>query len=93
MRVRAWSAILACSPPASFQPPTAPAIDLPCDNSLAALRKVNPNVLGAVLNAVDMKARGYYYSYYPKKSERSAPATGPRGRPLVTREVGDAPLI
>jgi hypothetical protein len=37
MRVRAWSAILACSPPTSFQPPTAPAIDLPCDNSLAAL--------------------------------------------------------
>lgn len=62
-------------------------------HSLAALRKVNPNVLGAVLNAVDMKARGYYYYYYPKKSERSAAATAPRGRPQVTPEVGDAPLI
>jgi capsular exopolysaccharide synthesis family protein len=61
--------------------------------SLAALRKVNPNVLGAVLNAVDMKARGYYYYYYPKKSERSTPAKGPRRGPLVTPEVGDAPLI
>ena len=33
--------------------------------SVTALRKVTPNVLGAVLNAVDIKAKGYYYYYYP----------------------------
>ena len=30
-----------------------------------ALKKVTPNLLGAVLNAVDIKAKGYYYYYYP----------------------------
>jgi capsular exopolysaccharide synthesis family protein len=32
--------------------------------SVAALRKVTPNVLGVVLNQVDVKHKGYYYYYY-----------------------------
>jgi capsular exopolysaccharide synthesis family protein len=32
--------------------------------TVAALRKVTPNLLGAVLNSVDMKAQSYYYYYY-----------------------------
>ncbi|MGE5126853.1 MAG: polysaccharide biosynthesis tyrosine autokinase, partial [Betaproteobacteria bacterium] len=32
----------------------------------AALRKVAPSLLGAVLNAVDVKARSYHYYYYPQ---------------------------
>ena len=40
MRVRAWSAILA-TPSGLPGGPTAPAIDLPCNNSLAALRNMD----------------------------------------------------
>ena len=36
--------------------------------SVAALRKVSPNVLGVVLNAVDVRAQGYYYYYYHQES-------------------------
>jgi succinoglycan biosynthesis transport protein ExoP len=32
--------------------------------SLAALYRVNENVLGAVLNCVDMKSQSHYYYYY-----------------------------
>ncbi len=32
--------------------------------SVVALRKATPNLLGAILNAVDLKARGYHYYYY-----------------------------
>lgn len=32
--------------------------------SVAALRKATPNLLGAVLNSVDLKARSYHYYYY-----------------------------
>ena len=31
---------------------------------VSGLRRVTPNLLGAVLNAVDVKAKGYYYYYY-----------------------------
>jgi capsular exopolysaccharide synthesis family protein len=61
--------------------------------SLAALRKVTPNVLGAVLNAVDLKTGGHYYYYYPKKKEQPAPAKGARRGPLAAPDVSDAPLI
>jgi succinoglycan biosynthesis transport protein ExoP len=61
--------------------------------SLAALRKVTPNVLGAVLNAVDMKARGHYYYYYPKKKETPAQAKSHHPGALATADVSDAPLI
>ena len=47
--------------------------------SVTALRKATPNLLGAVLNAVDVKAKGYYYYYYQHE------ATGPRGS---EREAG-----
>jgi polysaccharide biosynthesis transport protein len=32
--------------------------------SVSALRKATPNVLGAVLNQVDVQTKGYYYYYY-----------------------------
>src|SRR6185503_11874794 len=32
--------------------------------NVTALRKAAPNLLGAVLNSVDVKAKGYYYYYY-----------------------------
>lgn len=41
--------------------------------SLQALRRVTPNVLGAVFNAVDTKARNYYYYYHYKPEERPEP--------------------
>jgi polysaccharide biosynthesis transport protein len=31
---------------------------------IGALRRVTPNLLGVVLNAVDIKSKGYYYYYY-----------------------------
>jgi capsular exopolysaccharide synthesis family protein len=46
--------------------------------SVSALRKVTPNVLGAVLNSVDIKAKGYYYYYYPQ-------TTGTEGQPAKPR--------
>ncbi len=58
--------------------------------ALAALRKMTPNVVGAVLNAVDLKAKGYYgYSEYRSRSalhEGTPPPTGAVRRP----EAGDA---
>ena len=38
---------------------------------LTALKKATNNVLGAVLNAVNVRAKGYYYYYYPHDSEAS----------------------
>jgi len=38
---------------------------------LTALRKVTNTVLGAVLNAVNVRAKGYYYYYYPHDTEAS----------------------
>ena len=47
--------------------------------AVAALRKVAPSLLGAVLNAVDVKANGYYgYAY---DSGRLASASAARGKP------------
>jgi capsular exopolysaccharide synthesis family protein len=41
--------------------------------ALAALRKVTPGVLGAVLNAVDVKSKAYYgYGYYGSRRDRHA---------------------
>ncbi|MCG6920874.1 MAG: polysaccharide biosynthesis tyrosine autokinase [Acidobacteria bacterium] len=70
--------------------------------AVASLRKVTPRVVGAVLNAVDIKSKGYYgygygYGYAYGKSKSSAP----RGRRMVghrsrkarvtpTAEVSDA---
>jgi polysaccharide biosynthesis transport protein len=68
--------------------------------SLLALRKVTPNVIGAVLNAVDVKTKGYYgYAEYgarrdprDKKNGRGAPG----GRPNAAApqpEATDVPLV
>ncbi len=37
--------------------------------SVVALRRVTPNLLGAVLNAVDVQARGYHYYYYSQQQD------------------------
>jgi len=39
--------------------------------SVTALRKVHANLLGAVLNVVDVRGRGYQYYYYPHRDGRS----------------------
>ena len=59
--------------------------------SVAALRKVTPNLLGAVLNVVDVRARSYQYYYYPQRdgapagrSKPSAPGEGPAGKPAAS---------
>jgi polysaccharide biosynthesis transport protein len=46
---------------------------------LTALRKSTPNLLGAVLNGVDVKAKGYYYYYYQDDHPGSDKDSG-RGR-------------
>jgi polysaccharide biosynthesis transport protein len=33
---------------------------------IASLRRATPNLLGAVINDIDMQAKGYYYYYYPR---------------------------
>lgn len=47
---------------------------------VAALRRVTPNLLGVVLNAVNIDAKGYYYYYYQQTDDRSgaAPKPGPK---------------
>jgi len=67
--------------------------------ALAALRKVTPNVVGAVLNAVDVKTKGYYgYQYYSSRKERHEKGAdrGPaaqRPRTEAPAEVNDAPIV
>jgi len=68
--------------------------------SLLALRKVTPNVIGAVLNAVDVKTQGYYgYAEYgtrrdAKDKRTSRSATGSRPSAAAPQpEATDVPLI
>jgi capsular exopolysaccharide synthesis family protein len=70
--------------------------------ALAALRKVTPNVIGAVLNAVDVKTKGYYgYQYYGSRKERheKSAARGPAARHQRPEaaphaaEVTNAPIL
>jgi capsular exopolysaccharide synthesis family protein len=69
--------------------------------ALGALRKVTPNVIGAVLNAVDVKTKGYYgYAYYGSRKQRpengGATATSPHPRRDTgspSGEVTDVPII
>jgi capsular exopolysaccharide synthesis family protein len=57
--------------------------------SVAALRKATPNLLGAVLNVVDVRARSYHYYYYPQRDgargrpQPSPPGEGPAGTPTA----------
>jgi len=66
--------------------------------SLAALRKVTPNVLGAVLNAVDVKTKAYYHYHYYGRQKDKAKGNGapPRGRKSAhdaTGEVSDVSIL
>jgi capsular exopolysaccharide synthesis family protein len=47
-----------------------------------ALRKATDNLLGVVLNAVDVRAKGYGYYYY--QHERDAPEGGEKPEPTTT---------
>ena len=48
--------------------------------SINALRKVTPNLLGAALNAVDVRSRSYHYYYYPQGERSQHPAASAKGR-------------
>ena len=70
--------------------------------ALAALRKVTPHVIGAVLNAVDVKSKGYYgYGYYGSRKDPKdkRPSRSPQGRRVQPHaavpepEVTDASLV
>jgi succinoglycan biosynthesis transport protein ExoP len=45
---------------------------------LTALRKATDTVLGVVLNAVDVRTKGYYYYYYPNVENTIPPASKPK---------------
>jgi len=55
--------------------------------NVAALRKATPNLLGAVMNGVDVKTKGYYYYYY---QQDGAQATSGAGRKAGPRPVSAA---
>jgi capsular exopolysaccharide synthesis family protein len=65
--------------------------------ALASLRKMTPNVIGAVLNAVEIKAKRYYGYQYgatreEKPAKRGVPSSRmPPGAPAAEPEVSDAP--
>lgn len=70
--------------------------------ALGALRKVTPNVVGAVLNAVDVKTKGYYgYQYYGSRRDRpekggarGTAARRPRSEAAApAAEVTDASIV
>jgi capsular exopolysaccharide synthesis family protein len=62
--------------------------------NVAALRKATPHLLGAVLNGVDVKSKGYYYYYYhqeqPSQPGAAAPAPGAAARKSSPRPVSAA---
>jgi capsular exopolysaccharide synthesis family protein len=51
--------------------------------SVAALRKATPNLLGAVLNVVDVRARSYQYYYYPQQEGGKGGPPKPPAKPEV----------
>ena len=61
--------------------------------AVAALRKATPNLLGAVLNVVDVRARSYNYYYYAQREgarpRRTTPPSGegPDGTPAAPAGV------
>jgi capsular exopolysaccharide synthesis family protein len=66
--------------------------------ALASLRKINPNVVGAVLNAVELKRKGYYGYQYGTRREKAANKGGPAGQghsetAAAGTEVSDAPIV
>jgi capsular exopolysaccharide synthesis family protein len=52
--------------------------------AVSALRKVSARLMGAVLNAVDVKAQGYYYYYYQHKSPDAGADPGAKGPRAVS---------
>jgi capsular exopolysaccharide synthesis family protein len=61
--------------------------------AVVALRKATPNLLGAVLNVVDVHTRGYQYYYYPQRDRertgaRSDSHGGRRGPERPSRPGG-----
>jgi capsular exopolysaccharide synthesis family protein len=51
---------------------------------LAALRRVAPNVLGVVLNAVDLQSTSQYHYYYSTEQEKAKDGEArPRARPVT----------
>jgi capsular exopolysaccharide synthesis family protein len=63
--------------------------------SLSALRKVTPHVIGAVLNAVDVRSKGYYgYAHYgSRRSKGGAEAAASPGADAPAAGVGDATTV
>jgi polysaccharide biosynthesis transport protein len=66
--------------------------------TVARLRKVTPNLLGGILNAVDVKAKGDYYYYYqthqdppPRKGDRRGDAAPAAPAREVVGAAGAAP--
>jgi Mrp family chromosome partitioning ATPase len=66
--------------------------------TVARLRKVTPNLLGGILNAVDVKSRSDYYYYYqshqdppPRKGDRRGDAAATAPAPEVVGAAGAAP--
>jgi capsular exopolysaccharide synthesis family protein len=53
--------------------------------SVNSLRKATPTLLGIVLNAVDVKTKGYYYYYHYEGTETGRPE---RARPKPVAAVG-----
>ena len=45
--------------------------------TIAALRKATPNLLGVVLNVVDVRTRSYQYYYYPHRGQEGASGKTP----------------
>ncbi len=62
--------------------------------AVSALRKVSPNLLGAVLNAVDVEANGYYGYAYDRGRADGKPAPGrPGALPGGTSEATDSLVV
>ena len=45
---------------------------------IASLRRATPNLLGAVLNDIDIQAKGYYYYYNPRKGGGGRSSADPK---------------
>ena len=61
--------------------------------SLLALRKATDHVLGAVLNAVDVKTRGHYYYYYQHHNDGQDRPKGKGRKEPASVEAHDATLV
>jgi succinoglycan biosynthesis transport protein ExoP len=61
--------------------------------AVASLRKVTPHLVGAVLNAVDVRSKAYYgYTYKDRSPREGARRRARSGKDTAGREVRDASL-